>query len=84
MISSIEFYTLVVFIALVAINLSISIRYEKYLKQNQNKLNYFQLAKKFAKDRPVIGTIYLYSVYLMLSAIPTFFLLMILKSIKLN
>ncbi len=84
MISSLEFYLLVLFIVLAAINVSIAIRYEKYLKQGQNKLSYLHLAKKFAEDHPVIGKVYLYSAYLMLSVIPTLFLLMILKSFKLN
>ena len=81
MISSVEFYVLAVFIVLVVINLAIAIRYEEYLKQVQNKLSYLKLARKFAKDRPLIGAIYLYSVYLMIGVIPTLFLLMILKSI---
>lgn len=81
MISSVEFYVLVVFIVLVVINVAIAIRYEEDMKQFQNKLSYLKLAKQFAKDHPPIGTIYLYSVYLMIGVIPTLLLLMILKSI---
>lgn len=84
MISNIEFCILVIVIVLLTVNLAIAIYYEKYFKDNQDKLTYLRLSRRFAKDYPVIGTLFVWTVYLMLSAIPILFLLMMSKYFILN
>lgn len=83
MINFVELSVLVLFIVLIIVMMVIAIRYEKYLRREQKNLSFWELTKKFAKDYPLIGKIFLYAVYIELIFIPSLiFLMMILKSIK--